>query len=57
MLGVPYYLIWLRFIEYGGFADITEFEAYLFEALSPDPLTLTMLGQVVWEFEQFGPDD
>lgn len=53
--GVPYYLAWMRFIEYGGAAGLTEFEAYLFDALEPDPLTIAIAAHVVWELEEFGP--
>ena len=53
--GLPYYVAWLRFIEYGGTAGPTEFEAYLFETLTPDPLTSAILTHVVWELEEFGP--
>lgn len=52
---VPYYVAWMRFIEYGGTANLIEFEAYLFDALEPDPLTMAILTHVVWEFEEFGP--
>jgi hypothetical protein len=54
-VGVPYYVAWLRFIEYGGTADLIEFEAYLFDALAPDALTSAKVTHVVWELEEFGP--
>lgn len=53
--GVPYYVAWMRFVEYGGDASLIEFEAYLFDALAPDPLTIAIVNHVVWELEEFGP--
>ena len=53
--GAPHYRAWMRFIECGGMADLIEFEAYLFDALAPDPLTIAMITHVVWELEEFGP--
>lgn len=52
--GVPYYVAWIRFVEYGGTADLLEFEAYLFDALAPDPRTIAIATHVVWEIEEFG---
>ena len=55
-LGVTYYQVWLRYVSFGGRADLFEFEAYLEELLTPEPFEIALIAHALWEMDEFGTE-
>lgn len=55
-LGLTNYQVWLRYVSFGGRADLFEFEAYLEEVLTAEAFELALIAHALWEMGAFGTD-